>query len=405
MGTQKQDSLKVVIAGGGIGALEGALALRDLAGERVTITLIAAEDDFVYRPSRVLEPFAGPASRRYPLVDLASDIGVELHRDTVTRVDPGARVVRTTGGAEHSYDALLLAVGARPQVGLEYALTLDDRRLDEQLQGLVQDVEGGYAERLAFVAPSRMPWPLPLYELALLTARRASAMGQAVAITLATPEPAPLAAFGGVVSARIAQLLYTAGIETIMDAECASPEPNYLEFGPGGEIFAFDRVVAMPELHGPALAGLPCQDTYGFIPVDAFCRVAGVENVFAAGDATNLPVKHGGLAAQQADVAAAVIAELAGAPVTPWPLAPKLHGVLLGAELPLYLSADMGGAHSSVGNNPRWSPASKVDARYLSPYLKGRDGLARGSEAALPSSWGEQNGRDGRARGAAHTSG
>jgi NADPH-dependent 2,4-dienoyl-CoA reductase/sulfur reductase-like enzyme len=53
----------------------------------------------------------------------------------------------------------------------------------------------------------------------------------------------------------------------------------------------------------------------GFVPVGEFSRVPGMaEHVFAAGDATNFPIKHGGFGAQQADVAAAGIAALAGLP-------------------------------------------------------------------------------------------
>ena len=54
-----------------------------------------------------------------------------------------------------------------------HAITIDDRRLDEILHGLIQDIEGGYVHSLAFVAPGRMPWQLPLYEIALMTAGRA----------------------------------------------------------------------------------------------------------------------------------------------------------------------------------------------------------------------------------------
>ena len=42
--------------------------------------------------------------------------------------------------------------------------------------------------------------------------------------------------------------------------------------------------------------------------------------MFAAGDATDFPVKHGGLGAQQADTAAAGIAHLAGTGERPAPL-------------------------------------------------------------------------------------
>ena len=43
--------------------------------------------------------------------------------------------------------------------------------------GLLRDVEEGYAKRLAFVVPAGAVWPLPAYELALMTAGEARAMG------------------------------------------------------------------------------------------------------------------------------------------------------------------------------------------------------------------------------------
>jgi sulfide:quinone oxidoreductase len=49
--------VRVLIAGGGVAALEATLALRALADERVAITLVAPESDFVYRPLAVAEPF------------------------------------------------------------------------------------------------------------------------------------------------------------------------------------------------------------------------------------------------------------------------------------------------------------------------------------------------------------
>jgi sulfide:quinone oxidoreductase len=56
--------------------------------------------------------------------------------------------------------------------------------------------------------------------------------------------------------------------------------------------------VAMPELHGPSVRGLPA-GAQGLIPIDPYCRVRGLEDVYAAGDATDHPIKHGGVSAQQ----------------------------------------------------------------------------------------------------------
>src|SRR6185503_10058200 len=48
----------VLIAGGGPAALEAALALHRLAGDRVATTLLAPEPNLTYRPLSVLSPFA-----------------------------------------------------------------------------------------------------------------------------------------------------------------------------------------------------------------------------------------------------------------------------------------------------------------------------------------------------------
>ena len=73
-----------------------------------------------------------------------------------------------------------------------------------------------------------------------------------------------------------------------------------------------DRVVALPLLHGPQLAGAPAESDYGFIPVDVHGRVKGLQNVYAAGDSTNFPIKQGGLATQQADAVASHLGLAAG---------------------------------------------------------------------------------------------
>ena len=104
---------KVLIVGGGVAALEAAIALRDLAGERISTTLLAPEPEFVYRPMRVREPFAYSGARHYPLEDIARDIGAELKQDAFKWLDPAGRVVHTDAGEQLAYDALILALGAR----------------------------------------------------------------------------------------------------------------------------------------------------------------------------------------------------------------------------------------------------------------------------------------------------
>jgi sulfide:quinone oxidoreductase len=376
MSVSNSTPFRVAIAGGGVAALEAALALRELAGERISSILLAPEPEFVYRPMRVREPFAYSEARRYPLDEIARDIGVELKQDGFKRLERNRRIVHTGRGDQLQYDALLLALGAVHRPRFKHAITLDDARMDEQLHGLIQDVEGGYVQKLAFISPSRMPWPLPMYELALMTAERAREMGIELSITLATPEDAPLAVFGRTVSAAVARLLTDHGILVIPSARCETPAPGELSVYPGARRLSLDRIVALPELFGPSTPGVPKSAPDGFLGIDVHCRVRGVDGVFAAGDATDFAVKHGGIAAQQADTAAQAIAALAGAPVKPEPFHPVIRAMLLGADKPLYLSAHITGGHGSgskISDTPSWSPPGKIVAKYLSPYLESHD--------------------------------
>ena len=370
----------VVIVGGGVAGLEAALALGELGGERIATTMVAPDPEFVYRPMTVREPFGYAVARRYPLDELARDIGVELRVDSFEWLDPEGSVLHTEAGEQLRYDALLLALGARMHARFEHALTIDDARLDELLHGLVQDIEGGYVRRLAFIAPGRMGWPLPMYELALMAAARAQDMNIELSITIATPEDAPLAIFGRGASDAVRRLLEENGILTMTSAHCEVPEAGRVVISPGGRHLQADRIVAMPELYGPSVPGVPVGPVGGFIPVDVRCQVPGIDRVWAAGDATDFAIKHGGIAAQQADVAAQAIAALAGVTLEPAPFDPVIHGMLLTGGKPRYLSAYVTGGHGSsseITETPTWSPPRKIAARHLAPYLEEHDRLAR----------------------------
>jgi sulfide:quinone oxidoreductase len=328
----------------------------------------------------VREPFGYALARRYPLEELARDIGVELRVDSFKWLEGERGVVHTEAGEQLPYDALLLALGARMHDRFEHALTIDDARLDELLHGLIQDIEGGYVRRLAFIVPGRIGWPLPIYELALMAAARARDMNIELSITIATPEDAPLAIFGQVASEAVRQLLDDNGIVTITSAFCEVHEPGCVAINRGARHLRADRIVAMPELHGPSVPGVPGGSVGGFITIDVYCKVPGIEHVWAAGDATDFAIKHGGIAAQQADVAAQAIAALAGVAEAPGPFYPVIHGILLTGGKPRYLSAHLTGGQGSssqITETPTWSPPSKIAAKYLAPYLEEHDRLAR----------------------------
>ncbi len=122
---------------------------------------------------------------------------------------------------------------------------------------MVQGVEQGYVKRLAFVIPAPMPWPLPAYELALLTAERAWEMQTELAVTILTPERAPLAVFGDHASAEVEQLLTDRGIDVITSAFCEIPKAHTITVSPGKRHLEFDRIVAIPGTAGTGAGGHP----------------------------------------------------------------------------------------------------------------------------------------------------
>jgi sulfide:quinone oxidoreductase len=374
---------KVLIAGGGPAALEAALRLRRVAGERVATTLLTPESAFTYRPMSVLAPYAAGGSATYPLERIARDGGFELRTDRLAAVDATRHSVQTGGGEDLGYEMLLAATGAEPVAPFEHALVFAGTPNDEErLHGLVQDVEGGYAHRIAFVVPPGGTWPLPLYELALMMAGRAFDTSAHVEVHLVTPEAAPLALFGERAAADVAGLLEEAGVVLHAGVQ-AAVRRGEVRLGEAGETLAVERIVTVPLLRGRAIAGLP-PDHDGFLVTDSHGRVEGVPDVYAAGDGTAFPIKQGGLACQQADAAADHIAARAGAAVEPAPFTPVLRGMLLTEQHARFLRHEGGGEEDRVAGRALWWPPTKIAGVELAGYLEGLDEQLGRATGGLP---------------------
>ncbi len=380
---------RVLVAGGGVAALEAVLALKALGADHVSPALLTPGDELLYRPVTVAEAFGRGQARTFQIDEILLDQGVERIRDALTAVDAPARTVTTAGGERLDYDSLILAPGARQISPFPGALTFGGRPEVPALRTLVEELVAGAARSVVFTLASAQDWPLPLYELALLTATHLREHGSRTPVTLATPEERPLALFGPAAERAIRPMLTAAGIGVRCSAKPARAERGELLLAGGGAIVA-DRVVTLPALAGPRLPGVP-SDEHGFIPVDAHGRVRGAPGVFAAGDATAFPLKQGGLAAQQADAAAAQIARDAGAPVAPRRFAPVLRGLLITSGAPIYLRCEPqrlvrrssvaiddrrpgGVPHAAAGasvasDQALWWPPAKIAARFLAPHL------------------------------------
>jgi sulfide:quinone oxidoreductase len=354
--------MDIVIAGGGVAGLEGLLALHRALGDRARFTLIAPDPEFSYRPLAVAEPVGLGHAHRVPLTRFADETGAELVIDGVVAVDDEAGQTRLAGGGTRAFDTLLLAPGGRAVAGVEGATTWWPGGDSDSYGGLLRDLEEGYAKRLAIVVPPGAVWPLPAYELALMTAGEAREMGQDdVSITVVTPEHVPLSLFGDEASKAVAEELRWAGIG-LRTGVVARKEGDGLVLEPPGERLDVQRVFAVPRIVGPAIEGLPFDDE-GFIVADDEARVDGCRRTWAAGDGVVSPVKFGGLATHQARRAAAAIARVAGVDAAD-PGEPVLHGRLLVGHRTRRLSGK-GGASGA----PLWWPHGKVAGEHLPRWL------------------------------------
>jgi sulfide:quinone oxidoreductase len=375
---------RVVIAGGGVAGLEGLIALRAMAGDDLELTLLSPAERFTVRAMEVGEPFGRPGPAEYHVADVCADHGATFRAEAIEHVRPASRAVTTTAGDELAYDSLLLAVGARAVSALAGTTTFRGAQDAEAMRSIVGGVERGVLTRLAFVVPPGVAWTLPLYELALMTAERAQRLGMHVALTIVTPEELPLGMFGRTAASAVDAALARAGISTLTGAYADAVERGAVLDHSGGMITEAEQVVALPRITAPYIAGVPA-DRDGFIPVDEYGRVTGTADVFAAGDATSFPVKQGGLAAQQADVAARCIAARAGAAVLPRRFRPVIEAQLLTGAASMYLREALTGgqgAESSVASGQSsWWPPSKVAAPYLAPYLDTVDRKASSARA------------------------
>jgi sulfide:quinone oxidoreductase len=364
--------MQVVIGGAGVAALEAAAALRRLAAGRVSITLVSPDHMFRTRALQPLAPFGVDSPRGVPVRALADRLDAQFVEDRVSWIDRDRYTVHCRSGGAIAFQSLVLAVGATVHVRYPQALTLHEGA-GVGLTQLVSDVISGDVRRVAFVAPEPLAWPLPLYEIALMTAALGREHHLRLSLTLVTGEAAPLQAFGDHAGAELRSLLDRHDIDLVTSHHCQVPTADRVvllgEHAGERRELTVDRVVALPELVGPHIRGLPSAP-HGFIPIDHLCRVPGLGGVYAAGDGTDYPVKHGAIAAQQAQVAARCVAAAAGADVEPRPFHPMLSGTLLTGGTPRYLTARLIGGHpfsSTATKAP--DEATATPAKVVAPYL------------------------------------
>lgn len=378
MATASRPPREIVVLGGGVAALEATIALHELAGERVHVTVVAPSETFSYRPLEIGEPFGLGHPRAYELRPLVAGLRGAFLADAAHAVAPGRHEVELASGGTLGYDELIVATGATARPAYEHGISFDRAHDPQAFDEFVSDLRSGFVTSVAFVVPPGVAWTLPAYELALFTVAWGRDRPGGVEVTILTPEAVPLEIFGGAASEAVARALATAGVHVLTSVVADVVTDATVQVA--GAWFSAARVVSLPVWGGPALEGLPC-DAAGFVPVDPYGHVLGCPDVLAAGDATTGRVKQGGLAAQQADRIAHGIAGRVGGDPGPPLSSFVLRGLLHTTDGPLYLRGALDAdddTEAEVSHTPLWQPPSMVAAPRLVNHLASIDAAGAG---------------------------
>lgn len=301
------DRPHVVVIGAGPAGLSAVLQLRERAGERIGVTLAAAG-----RKARHLAGTLPVMLEDRPPADFEAELdldGVRVIGEPVDALDDGHVVV---GGRRLAADAVIAAPGLALDPGPLPAWRRTSGGWDLQSAGAaadVRDAPGGDVLIAVASLPYRCP-PAP-YSLALELADRHRRAGRFTRITVATPEPYPLAGVGGEAPAFIMEACASAGVQVVrsFEPDLAASHEGMLRSADGRELRFRHLFLVPPHRRSPVLAGLPGDGP--LVPVDERGATAR-ERLYAVGDcaATGLPRAAGVAEAAGRTAADAVLGDL-----------------------------------------------------------------------------------------------
>ncbi|WP_189934187.1 NAD(P)/FAD-dependent oxidoreductase [Streptomyces sulfonofaciens] len=299
----------VLVVGGGFAGVwtaAGAVrAAREIGGgEDLGVTLVSGGDDLVVRP-RLYED--DPESMRVPLDRVLGPIGVRRVTATVTGIDTRARTVRaverTGGELTLRYDKLVLATGSqlvRPGFpGAQHLFDVDTlpaaAALDHHLRRLPRRAAsaGRYTAVVVGAGFTGLEVATGLGERLRAIADRQDA-GEEVRIVLVDRGEALGPELGAGPRRAIEGAVDELKIERRLGRTVASATPEAVTLSDGEVIPAATVVWTAGIAASPLTAQIPAErDRAGRLSVDAYLRVAGVLDVYAAGDVAAAPAEDG----------------------------------------------------------------------------------------------------------------
>ncbi len=298
---------RILILGGGVGGTLTANLLARRLKKQVdrgdaSITVVDATGAHVYQPGFMYIAMGGERAEKLQKSERALlDDRVRLVVGTVDRVDEGARTVTLADGTALPYDQLVLATGARilPE-SIEHfeaeAHHFYTAAAALRLRKALDAFTGGKVVIGIASMPYKCP-PAPL-EVSFLIESELRERGLREKSEVHFASPIGRAFTIESVSEMATPILEEKGIElhTFFNVEAIDPERKVVQSLEGEEL-PYDLLILVPPHKGQqflmdsGLAPAPG----GWLPTDRFTlRVGDRPNVYALGDATDLPLSKAG---------------------------------------------------------------------------------------------------------------
>lgn len=304
---------RVIILGGGVGGTIVANRLRrKLRDSEADITLVDSTGQHLYQPGLLYVPFRGKNPQKL-VRDEARLLsrGIQLIQGSCERISPADRAIHIGDGEKLTYDYLVIATGATLHPEIIPGLTQGGHHFYDppsalRLRDALSSFRGG--RMLIGVAsyPIRCP-PSPLEAAFFLDDMfRRAGVREKVDLEFFTPldRVFPIKTVADVVT----RLLEERGIRCSLEFNLESVDHGKKSIiSHTGEVKPYDFLIVIPPHRGSGVieeSGLG--DEEGWVPTDEeSLRINAWDDVYALGDATDIPIcKAGSTAHYQAPVVA-----------------------------------------------------------------------------------------------------
>jgi sulfide:quinone oxidoreductase len=310
---------RIVVLGAGFGGLELCATLSELLGEDADVTLIDKSDAFVFGFSKLDIMFrrTPPDSVRMHYSDIVMP-GVRILRETITAIDPDARLVSTDAGT-HAADVLVIALGADYDMDATPGLAEAGNEFysvagAERLAGIIPSFTQGHAVIGICGAPFKCP-PAPS-ECALMLddELRTRGVRDACQISIVMPLGTPVPP-SPETSAALEQEFTARDITLLSGRRVAALDParRVVVLDDGSEL-PYDLFLGVPKHRAADVVISSGITEDGYIPVDSATLKTRYPGVYAIGDVATAGVPKAGVFAEGAArvVARAIVAQRSG---------------------------------------------------------------------------------------------